>query len=216
MNNYDFRLSVSKNILAEMPLVEYSGRIHIIDSIDQARQAIATLSQESVVGFDTETRPSFQRGRSYKMSLVQISTLTDSYLFRINRLGMFDELCRFIENGAVKKIGLSLKDDFFMMHKIGEFEPAGFIDLQSFVSSYAIIDASLQKIYGLIFGHRISKSQRLSNWEAETLSAAQCNYAAIDAWACLLIYNHLSQGLFHPEESPYRVITDEDNTIPAQ
>lgn len=206
MTHYDFKLSIPKDILAEMPLVEYDGPIQVIDDIEPARRAIAELSAESIVGFDTETRPSFRKGRSYNVALVQISSPKTSYLFRVNKLGIFDELRRFMESETTVKVGLSLKDDFFMIHKTEDFSPAGFIDLQNVVSDYAIADASLQKIYGMIFGRRISKGQRLTNWEADTLTEAQCHYAAIDAWACLEIYNELRSGGFHPEESPYRVV----------
>lgn len=205
MTHYDFKLSIPKDILAEMPLVEYNGPIQVIDDIESARRAIAELSAEPIVGFDTETRPSFRKGRSYNVALVQISSPKVSCLFRVNKLGIFDELRRFMESEATVKVGLSLKDDFFMMHKTEDFSPAGFIDLQSVVSDYAIADASLQKIYGMIFGRRISKGQRLTNWEADKLTEAQCHYAAIDARACLEIYNVLRSGGFHPEESPYRV-----------
>ena len=205
MTHYDFKLSIPKDILAEMPLVEYDGPIQVIDDIESARRAIAELSAEPIVGSDTETRPSFRKGRSYNVALVQISSPKVSCLFRVNKLGIFDELRRFMESEATVKVGLSLKDDFFMMHKTEDFSPAGFIDLQSVVSDYAIADASLQKIYGMIFGRRISKGQRLTNWEADKLTEAQCHYAAIDAWACLEIYNVLRSGGFHPEESPYRV-----------
>ena len=184
MTHYDFKLSIPKDILAEMPLVEYDGPIQVIDDIESARRAIAELSAEPIVGFDTETRPSFRKGRSYNVALVQISSPKVSCLFRVNKLGIFDELRRFMESEATVKVGLSLKDDFFMMHKTEDFSPAGFIDLQSVVSDYAIADASLQ---------------------ADKLTEAQCHYAAIDAWACLEIYNVLRSGGFHPEESPYRV-----------
>ena len=205
MTHYDFKLSIPKDILAEMPLVEYDGPIQVIDDIESGRRGTAELSAEPIVGFDTETRPSFRKGRSYNVALVQISSPKVSCLFRVNKLGIFDELRRFMESEATVKVGLSLKDDFFMMHKTEDFSPAGFIDLQSVVSDYAIADASLQKIYGMIFGRRISKGQRLTNWEADKLTEAQCHYAAIDAWACLEIYNVLRSGGFHPEESPYRV-----------
>lgn len=101
------------------------------------------------------------------------------------------------------KVGLSLKDDFHMLHKLAEFEPRNFVDLQSVVKSFHIADSSLQKIYGILFNGRISKSQRLSNWEAAQLSAGQMIYASIDAWACLKIYNHLTSGSFEPMESSY-------------
>lgn len=207
------KISIPKNVLAGMPMVEFPGRITVIEDADAARDALARLACEKRVGFDTETRPAFQKGRSFNVSLIQVATLTDSYLFRINKTGLLPELRAFIENDSVMKIGLSLKDDFFVLHKISEFVPHGFVDLQSFVNEYCIADASLQKIYGILFGERISKGQRLSNWEASELTTSQQNYAAIDAWACLRIYNHLTEGCFNPHESPYRQVeTTSENT----
>lgn len=200
------KISIPKDVLAGMPMVEFPGEITVLEDADAAREVLTLLAKEERVGFDTETRPAFQKGRSFNVSLIQISTLTHGYLFRINKTGLLPELCAFIENDSVLKIGLSLKDDFFVLHKISEFVPHGFVDLQGFVGDYGIADASLQKIYGILFGKRISKGQRLSNWEAPELTVGQQHYAAIDAWACLRIYNHLTEGNFNPQESPYRQI----------
>lgn len=134
---------------------------------------------------------------------MQISTESHCYLFRLNKTGITDSLRRFIENPGITKVGLSLKDDFMVMHRSDEFTPGSFIDLQTYVSRYHISDMSLQRIYAILFGERISKHQRLSNWEADTLTDNQQAYAAIDAWACLRIYRHLKSGMFNPAESPY-------------
>ena len=95
-----------------------------------------------------------------------------------------------------------------------ELDPQGFIDLQEYVKYFHISDISLQKIYAIIFGERISKTQRLTNWEAPTLTEAQQTYAAIDAWACLRLYRRLRSGNFHPDESPY--IVDRAELLAAQ
>lgn len=198
-------ISIPKDKIHELPTVTFDGEITVVDTLEAAEKAIVELSAETIVGFDTETKPTFRKGRGNPVALMQISTSGHGYLFRLNKIGFPESLRRFIENPSIKKIGLSLKDDFFVMHRSSEFEPAGFVDLQPFVREYAIIDCSLQRIYAIIFGMRISKSQRLSNWEAPKLTPAQQAYATIDAWACLKIYNHLLQGQFHPEESPYIV-----------
>ena len=109
----------------------------------------------------------------------------------------------FMEADDVVKVGLSLRDDFHVLHRIAAFDPQNFIDLQNLVKTFSITDSSLQKIYGILFNGRISKNQRLSNWEAAELSPGQQTYASIDAWACLKIYNYLSDGNFRPQESPY-------------
>lgn len=200
-----YTIAIPKEQLAEMPLVEFADPITIIDTPAHAREVLARLSSEPIVGFDTETRPNFRKGQNHQVALIQISIPGESYLFRICRFGLIREMIDFFENPDVTKIGLSLKDDFHNLHKYAEFMPAGFIELQQMVKDYAITDTSLQKIFGILFGERISKGQRLSNWEAESLSPAQQHYAAIDSWACLKIYNHLLSGAFNPAESPYKV-----------
>jgi len=206
----DFAISIPKEALAELPSVNFTGKITVIESATAARTALSELEREAVVGFDTETRPNFHKGFMHNVSLIQVSTASTSYLFRINKTGLIPELKAFLECDSVAKVGLSLKDDFLMLHKLMEFTPASFIDLQRYVKEFGITDNSLQKIYGILFGARISKGQRLSNWEAEELSDAQQRYAAIDAWACLRIYRYLSEGNFIAENSPYVISAKND------
>lgn len=196
-------LSISKERLAQLPLVTYPGKIIVVNTPEQATSALSSINKCSVVGFDTETKPSFKKGHPNKVALIQVSTGDCCFLFRINKFGLTDDLRDFFENPGILKIGLSLKDDFHAIHRDNTFSPAGFIDLQDIVSGYAIHDCSLQKIYGIVFNGRISKSQRLSNWEAPELTPPQQSYSAIDAWACLEIYHALTNGTFNPNESPY-------------
>lgn len=193
-----------------MPQVMFPGDIHVIDSIYHVKEAVRVLSNSPLVGFDTETRPSFRKGVVHKTALIQISTLDECFLFRSCKIGMPDVLAQYLASAEHKKVGLSLHDDFIIMRKLSNMEPAGFIDLQDVVGDYCITDISLQKIYAILFGGKIAKGQQLTNWEAPELSAAQQNYGAVDAWACLKIYNYLSQGLFNPNLSPY--IVNEDDT----
>ena len=196
-------VSISKEELAELEKVTFPGNIHVVDSMAKVKSAVTYLNKCTRLGFDTETRPSFKRGVHYKVSLMQISTDNDCFLFRLNIVGMPDNLKALLENESITKIGISLKDDFGMLGKISDANPHGFIDLQKVAPQYGISDASLQKIYAIIFGKRISKNQRLTNWEAEELSLAQQIYAAIDAWSCLKIYNHLEAEGFDPTQSKY-------------
>ena len=159
--------SITKEAISELPLEEFTGRIIVIDTLRDVEKAVGYLSEFQSVGFDTETRPSFKKGQRYKISLMQISTDEACFLFRLNRIGA--------------------------MRKRTDIQPANFLDLQNYVGQFGIEDASLQKIYAILFNKKISKGQRLSNWEADVLSDAQKKYAALDAWACLKIYNQLKQ-----------------------
>lgn len=194
---------ITKEQLLQLPTVTFPGRSILINNIADAKSAMSYLSRLPIVGFDTETRPSFKKGQPHKVALIQLSTSDECFLLRLNNLGMFDSLKEFLESEKTIKIGLSVKDDFHSLNRIQEFTPGGFIDLQSFVKDYGIADNSLQKIYAVIFGERISKSQRLTNWEANELTEAQQAYASLDAWACLRIFNYLREGNFVPEKCPF-------------
>lgn len=198
-------LSIPKQIISTLPPVEFDGGIQVVDSMDKARIALRELTRARIVGFDTETRPSFRKGYLHKVALMQLATDDFCFLFRLNKLGMFDGLKEFLADPGVTKIGLSVHDDFNSLGRSGEISHEGFIELQSFVKQYCIDDISLQKIYAIVFGQHISKGQRLSNWEAAELTPQQQRYAAIDAWACLRLYRYLSDGRFDPAASPYIV-----------
>ncbi len=183
--------TITKEELSGFVQEKFTGRIIVVQTIDEALKATAYLSGFNAIGFDTETRPAFKKGVSHQIALMQLSTEDTCFLFRLNLIGLPDCLAEVLVNPAIKKIGLSLKDDFTAIHKRKPLCPINFIDLQPFVQDYGIEDMGLQRIYGILFGKRISKGQRLSNWEADVLSDAQKLYAALDAWACLRIFNEL-------------------------
>lgn len=185
--------SITKEDLSKLPLEEFAGRIIVIDTEQDAEKAVYYLSKFQAVGFDTETRPSFKKGQRFKISLMQIATDEACFLFRLNHINIPDVLSKFLTSDQVQKIGLSLRDDFGAIRKRVEIDPENFLDLQDYVGQFGIEDASLQKIYAILFNKKISKGQRLSNWDAEVLSEPQKKYAALDAWACLRIYNQLKQ-----------------------
>ena len=194
MSKIQIKNTIDKAEIAGMTKVEFPGRIFVIYTEAEADKAIAFLKNQPIVGVDTETRPSFKRGMSHKVALMQISTEDTCFLFRLNRIGMPASLQEFLQSDTMK-VGLSLKDDFQVIRrrKNVHAEEGNWIELQDYVARFGIEDRSLQKIYANLFGQKISKSQHLSNWEAETLSESQQQYAAIDAWACVKIYNCLSE-----------------------
>lgn len=198
-------LEIKKEQLAGMPTAVYDGRVIVVDNASDCRSAISYLLKQPVVGFDTETRPSFKKGHPHSVALLQLSTLEECFLIRLNRIGLTDDIVRLFECADIVKVGLSVRDDISSMMKLKSFEPRNVVELQTYVKQFDIADNSLQKVYGIIFGSRISKGQRLSNWEAENLSESQQAYAALDAYACIKIYRHLMSGCFDPESSPYHM-----------
>lgn len=183
--------TISKEEIATLPFATFSGRIIVVQSDKESKKATSYLEKFSTIGFDTETRPAFTKGVHRKIALMQLSTEDTCFLFRLNLIGIPEDLKNILVNPNIRKIGLSLKDDFSAIRKRIELEPQNFIELQSFVKKFGIEDNGLQRIYAIMFGEKISKGQRLSNWEGDILSEAQQKYAALDAWACLQIYNKL-------------------------
>lgn len=205
------RNTLNKAEVALLPKVQFPGRIFVIYTEEETEKAVDYLRTQRLVGVDTETRPSFKRGRLHKVALLQIATEDTCFLFRLNRIGMPASLQDFLMSDVLK-VGLSLKDDFMMLSRRQEMhaEEGNWIELQDYVRRFGIEDLSLQKIYANLFGQKISKSQRLSNWEAETLTEGQRMYAATDAWACVQIYNCLSAL---EVSGDYELIKVENKTI---
>ncbi|MCH5241735.1 MAG: 3'-5' exonuclease domain-containing protein 2 [Muribaculaceae bacterium] len=209
-------VTISKDELADLPAEDFRGEIIVVDTIEKVTPAVEEILAADVIGFDTETRPSFKRGQSYNVALIQLSTPEKCYLFRTNLIGYPKELIRVFEDPNILKVGLSIRDDFHNLRKVNNIEPQSFIDLQSFVKSYKISDNSLSRLYAILFGKRISKSQRLTNWEANPLSEAQKIYAALDAFACIKIYKYLKEGNFDPLKSPYLTFHPDPETYESK
>jgi len=196
----------NKAWLGELPKVTYAGKIIIVVSESEAQKAVDYLLTMPVLGVDTETRPSFSKHTHYKCSLLQVATHHNCFLFRLNYLGLSPSVIRLLEDKTVPKVGLSWHDDIHSLHELGDFTPGHFIDLQHHMKEIGIEDLSLQKLYANMFGEKISKAERLSNWERDILSDKQKSYAAIDAWACIKLYDELNRLL---ETGDYQLVNEQ-------
>lgn len=190
-----FQSEISKEEVAVLELIQYEGPIHVIDSIEAFEKEIDHIALQPVLGFDTETRPSFKKGKVYPTSLIQISSLEQAWILRVNRIGYPAKLLEILSGEIPLKIGLGLQDDLRRLRTDFQFEPKGFLDLQNYVQAFRIDEKGLKKISGIVLNKRISKSQQVSNWDADELSEAQLRYAATDAWICLMIYNSLRASI---------------------
>lgn len=188
-----FALHIDKNTIQTLPLTSFEGDVIIVDVPEKVQEAVEYLSQFTVLGVDTEARPSFKRGVHYPTALVQVSTMERCYLFRLTHVGMPEELAQIFANPNICKVGLAFKDDLNGLRRRRDFKPANCIDLQSIVCKYGIMELGLQKIFAIIFGQKISKAQQLTNWENSHLTPEQAMYASTDAWATLKIYLELQK-----------------------
>ncbi len=186
-----FQSTIDKEELMKLPLKAFPGTIYVIDSMAGLQKYLPVLKKEKVLGFDTETRPSFKKGMINQISLVQIATPFHAFLFRISALNLPDNLIELFEDDSIIKVGAALHDDLIDLKKIRDFQAGGFLDLQKYVEAFGIESKGVAKLAGIVLGFRISKNQQLSNWDAKKLNEAQKAYAAMDAWVCLKIYQEL-------------------------
>ena len=192
--------SITPKELEGLEYVSFPGKIQVIDSVGaEFNRAIAYLRSQKIIGFDTETRPCFTQNQPrYGVALLQLSGPEKAYLFRINKIGMHRRLCTILANPKILKIGAAVHDDISGLQKHRDFVPAGFVDLQKIVWEWGIRDKAVKKMAAIILGYRISKTQQLSNWEADVLSESQCKYAATDAWVCGEMYLKLMRSEKNP------------------
>lgn len=193
--------------IQQLPRALFEGRIEVVLSESEAAKAVDYLLKQPIIGIDTETRPSFRKGVKYYVSLLQVSSRDICFLFRLKHTGMCESIIRLLEDTTIPKIGLSLHDDIRQLHEVAHFQPGYFIELQDKVKDFGVEDLSLQKLFANFFGERISKGQRLTNWEADILSESQKRYAATDAWACILLYEEMERLL---QTKEFEVIRNEE------
>ncbi|MCC5919732.1 MAG: 3'-5' exonuclease domain-containing protein 2 [Cyclobacteriaceae bacterium] len=187
-----FQEKISKEEVRELPIIRFEGPIDVIDHPAKAIEVIRKeILQHRFLGFDTETRPSFRKGNSYALSLVQISSLDKSWLFRVKKCGWPGALIQLMESSAHLKIGVSLRDDLKEVRQSSRSQPKGFIDMNDIAAELSIQNQGARNLSGIFLGYRISKSQQTTNWDREQLTEPQLRYAATDAWICLKMFDTL-------------------------
>ena len=189
VNNFIDKISNEQTAL--LPAVEFRGEIRIVEHERDIAAACKTLAEQPVIGFDTETRPSFRPGVTFRVSLLQLSTPTVCYLFRLNKIPLAKPILQLLEDRRILKIGADVAGDLRSLRQIRHFRDGGFVDLQGIAPEWGIGEKSLRKLSAIVLGRRVSKAQRLSNWEAATLTDKQQLYAATDAWVCTRMYEQL-------------------------
>jgi len=185
---------ISKEEVNELPLGQYEGPIHLIDKSHLVEDAVDYLENQSLLGFDTETKPSFRKGQFNQVSLLQLSTSSRAFLFRLQHIGFPPALQSLLEKENVIKVGAAVQDDLKALGKLtNSFSPQSFFDLNEELKKIGFQNVGVRNLCGMVLKIRISKAEQVSNWEANVLTEKQCRYAATDAWACLEIFQVLKE-----------------------
>jgi ribonuclease D len=173
---------ISKDDINRLPVTSFAGKINVITTQDKALEAVIKLNQETIIGFDTETRPSFKKGEFHHVSLLQLNGSKEAFLFRINQFDMPDELLNLLANADIIKVGVAIADDLKGLNKLKPFTPGGFIELADMARDLGIEQFGLRSLAALLMDIRISKGAKLTNWENPHLKKDQLVYAATDSW----------------------------------
>ncbi len=184
-------LHITKDEINCLPMKQYEGPIHLIRTPEAADNAAVKLKQETLLGFDTETRPTFRVGEYYQPSLLQLATATEVFLFQIKLTGLTNGLCDVLSNPDIIKTGVSIRSDVSELRKLSAFEPAGFVELATHAKQAHIKNLGLRGLAALLLGFRVSKREQTSNWAKNELTESQLRYAATDAWLGREIYLHM-------------------------
>ena len=196
-----FSENISNEQIALLPKAAFAGRIVVVSDADERNNELAQFNTNHIIGFDTETKPSFKKGNTNSVALLQLANNETAILVRLQETGITNSLKKLLESPNIIKVGAAIHDDIKSLRKIRDFKPGGFVDLQNHMSDFGIEALSVRKMAAIILGLRVSKSQQLSNWEQPELTEGQQQYAATDAWICqqilIALQNKLNQNHSH-------------------
>ena len=187
----ELRISITAEEINNLPLRTFEGKTFVVSNPDQLSKIVREIESHEVVGFDTETRPSFKKGQMYQVSLLQLAIPDKVFLIRLNHTGVTEELAGLFSNSRIIKAGVGIRDDLKALQKLRPFEPVNCYDLSTLAKEAGLQVESVKKLTALLLGFRISKSAQTSNWEVTTFTQKQIEYAATDAWVCLMLYHKL-------------------------
>ncbi|MBT7609623.1 MAG: 3'-5' exonuclease domain-containing protein 2 [Bacteriovoracaceae bacterium] len=182
------KLTISNEEINDLPLISFQGKVTLITHEDQCAEAIRVLEAEPILGFDTETRPAFKKGESYPVCLLQLSTNTEAFLFRLNKIPLIKEVRALLEDEKIIKTGVAIHDDIKGLKKLAPYEARGFVEIADLAKKLGIKKLGLRSLAAILFDKKLSKKNKLTNWEKESLTEQQLNYAATDAWLSREVY----------------------------
>lgn len=201
----------NKEYINELPTIKFDGDVIMIAEPGQVDPAMDILKAATLVGFDTESKPSFKKGESYPVSLLQLSTQTAAYLFQLEKTGVTPSMAEFFANKEIIKIGVGIKHDIEKLQELRPFEPAGFIDLSALAREKGIIQVGARNLAARYLGGRLVKTAQKTNWAKQNLTSKQLSYAATDAWICLCIYPYLLADATDYRQLAPEIPDEEDN-----
>lgn len=194
--NTTFAQSISKEEINKLPLTEYAGPTQLVRNQEDLEVALKEIRREKVLGFDTETRPSFRKADFYLPSLLQLCTRKRAFLIQLNHIPDKTPISELFSEEGIIKAGVAIRDDLVGLMKLFPFSPESFIDLADLARIANINNTGLRSLCAIMLGKRISKSSQVSNWAKDDLTPKQITYAATDAWVSRELFEIFRKGGF--------------------
>ena len=182
---------LSKEEINLLPIQAWEGPVVLVREEESLADALEKLRQEPVLGFDTETRPTFTKGKTCRPALIQLATADTAYLIQLTHLPFSEGIAELLSSPRVLKVGVAIHDDMKALARIHPFTAGGVVDLAVMARARGIQAQGLRTLAANLMGFRISKSAQCSNWENHELTAQQIKYAATDAWVGRELYFHM-------------------------
>jgi ribonuclease D len=184
-------MKISPEEIQQFPLIRFSGKIHLVRSHHDWLAMMDKFQDITMVGIDTEKKPSFRKGEIYPVSVLQLATEDEAYIVQLKYLSSARKSMEsFFESDRWQKIGLALHDDIKDLQKLFPFQPKGFINLDQLAKQRGFPQTGLRSLVAILLQSRLSKACQKSNWAQDPLSQEQLIYAATDAWVCLKLFPH--------------------------
>ena len=185
---YPEKKKITKKEINDLPVIYFKGKIHLCDNEKKINDAAIKLNKEKIIGFDTETKPSFKKGEYFHPSLIQLATENDAYLFQLNKNQKIFKILKIFENSNIIKTGVAIERDVKDLNKIFTFKPKNFVELSTIAKNNDIENLGLRSLTALFFESKLSKKEQISNWAKNNLTESQIKYAATDAWISRKLY----------------------------
>ena len=185
---YPEKKKITKKEINDLPAIYFKGKIHLCDNEKKISDAAIKLNKEKIIGFDTETKPSFKKGEYFHPSLIQLATEDDAYLFQLNKNQKIFKILKIFENSNIIKTGVAIERDVKDLNKIFSFKPKNFVELSTIAKNNNVENLGLRSLTALFFESKLSKKEQISNWAKNNLTESQIKYAATDAWISRKLY----------------------------
>lgn len=185
---------LSKNEINSLPQIKFNGDVEVLSSNDNVQAAVNHLMNYDLIGFDTETKPTFVKGPLNPPSILQLACIDKVYIFQLDNESLYKKLFPILSNENITKCGVSVDRDLIELMYLSPFDPLSFVDLGNIARDNDVPHHGLRGLVAMFLKHRISKGAQISDWSKTVLSQSQITYAATDAWISLKLFEAFEQN----------------------